>query len=89
MISPDYRVLRTVAGAEVFCFIAFAVLCWVSEAFTWGRLERQYLQPCIVIAVLTFFCSLVLWRSHRKVAVAGLLSLVVFAVWLAIPRHGS
>ena len=38
--------------------MTFAVLCWVSEAFTRGRLERHYIESCIAIATLTFLCEL-------------------------------
>jgi hypothetical protein len=80
------KVLRTAAVAEVFCFIAFTILCCISE---WGNprtIDRRFILPLNIAAVLTALLSLALWRSRRKVAIAGLLSTLVFAAWAILPR---
>ena len=86
MTFPVFPVLRAAAVAEVFCFTAFTFLCWVSEAFNPWTIDRQFIRPLIIAAIVTAMLSLALWRSHRKVAVAGLLSTLVFAVWALLPR---
>ena len=86
MAFSVHPVLRTAAVAEVFCFIAFTLLCWFSEWINPRTIDRQFIRPLIIAAVVTALLSLALWRSHRKVSVAGFLSTIVFGVWVLLPR---
>lgn len=93
MNSRPSRWLKVAAIAVVAHFIAFNALCWFLDLthMQLGKMNHQdrywlFLKPGAITGLFALLASVVLCRSHRWLAVIGLLTCLLWAVWAALPR---
>jgi hypothetical protein len=91
MAPEAHRILRVSAIAVVCYFVVFTAICWLLDFIGSDHLASQTrawvaFDAGNTSAGLAFLCSLVLWRSHRKYAVAGFTACVLWVVWICLPR---
>ncbi len=91
MDSTTRRLPRVTAIVVVCYFIAFTALCWFLDLAFPGKHETQtrygvFFDAGVLTGLLALVCSVVLWRSRRRLAVLGLLACLLWMVWAALPR---
>jgi hypothetical protein len=91
MDSTTHKLPRVAAIVVVYYFIAFTALCWFLDLAFPGKHETQarygvFFNAGVLTGLLALVCSVALWRSHRRVAVFGLLACLLWIVWAALPR---
>jgi len=91
MDSTTSRLPRVMATVIVSYFIAFTALCWFLDLAQPGKIETQdryrlFFDAGVISGLFALVCSLALWRSHRRLAVVGLLACLLWIVWAALPR---
>jgi len=72
-------------------FIAFTALCWFLDLTQPGKIETQdryrlFFDAGVITGLFALGCSVALWRSHRRLAVFGLIACLLWIVWAALPR---
>jgi hypothetical protein len=72
-------------------FIGFTALCWFLDLAFPGKHETQgryglFFDAGVFTGLLALVCSVILWRSHRKLAVSGLVACLLWMIWAALPR---
>jgi hypothetical protein len=82
---------RMITFVVVSYFIAFTGLCWFLYIGSHDKHEIQSQRNLLfdagaVTGLLTLICLVLLWRSHRRLAVTGLLACLLWAIWAALPR---
>jgi hypothetical protein len=83
MVSRAHRIGR----AYLVCFLSFVAACWLFEAeFPQAVGYRLWLGPGAVAAVLALVVSISVWKTSRKLSLIGLLTLLLWLVWAALPR---
>jgi hypothetical protein len=91
MTPSTHRIQRVSAIVAVCYFVAFTAICWLLDFVGSDHLASQTrahvaFDAGVVSGVLAFVCSLVLWRSHRKLAIAGFIACLLWTVWICLPR---
>ncbi len=82
---------RVAAIAIVSYFIAYTVLCWFLDFAFPGKLATQmrvrfFFDAGVISGVLALLSSFALWRSHRRLSIAGFAACLAWVVWTALPR---
>ena len=91
MDSTAHRLPKVAAIVVVSYFIGFTALCWLLDLALPGKHEKQsryslFFDAGVITGLLALICSVMLWRSHRRVGVIGLLACLLWMVWAALPR---
>jgi hypothetical protein len=91
MASSTHRIQQAAVVAVVCYFIIFTALCWLLDLAGTDHLTSQTragvaFDAGVVGGVLAFVCALVLRCSHRKLAIAGFVSCLLWTVWICLPR---
>ena len=90
--KSEYAGEAGVAPIAVVCyFVAFTGLCWFLDLAFPGKHDTQaryrlFFDAGVISGTLSLVCSVVLWRSHRRLAVLGLVACLLWLVWAALPR---
>jgi len=91
MTQSTHRIQRVSAIAVVCYFIAFTVICWLLDFIGSDHLSSQTraavaFDAGVVSGIFALICSRILWRSHRKLAIAGFVACLLWTVWICLPR---
>jgi len=91
MDSTNNRLPRVIAIVVVYYFIAFTALCWFLDLGYPGKHETQaryrlFFNAGVLTGLLALVCSIALWRSHRRLALLGLVACLLWIVWALLPR---
>ena len=91
MDSTTHKLPKVTAIVVVSCFAGFTALCWFLDLTVPGKHETQsryslFFDAGVVTGLLALIGSVILWRSHRRLAVIGLLACLLWIVWAALPR---
>jgi hypothetical protein len=91
MTPSTHRIQQAAAMTVVCYFIVFTAICWLLDLAGTDHLASQTrarvaFDAGFVGGVLAFLCSLVLRRSHRKLAFAGFVACLLWTVWICLPR---
>lgn len=91
-MTPSTQEIQRASAITVICyFVAFTAICWFLDLVFSGKLGTQTrvqvaFDAGVVSGLLTILCSAILWRSHRRLAILGLVSCLLWTVWFLLPR---
>ena len=85
------RLQRLAAITIVSYFIGYTALCWFLDLAFPGKLATQmrvrfFFDAGVISGALSVLSSFALWRSHRRLAIAGFATCLAWVVWTALPR---
>ena len=78
--------LRKALQAWVCCFIVITIVSWLRELSTPGGSVLVYPEASFACWVTTLICTVLLWRSHRGLAAAGLVAFLFWGALAPYPR---
>jgi hypothetical protein len=91
-MTPSVQKIQRLTAIAVVCyFAAFTAICWILDLAFPGKLIAQTrvqvaFDAGVVTGLFTIFCSAILWRSHRRLAILGLGACLLWTVWILLPR---
>jgi hypothetical protein len=85
------RIQRASAVTVICCFVVFTALCWFLDLISTDHLEiqtrpRDVFDAGLVSGLLALLCSVLVRRSHRRLAILGLVACFLWTVWILLPR---
>jgi hypothetical protein len=78
--------LRKALRAEVWCFIVITIVSWLRELSTPGGNILVHPEASFACWLGTLICTVLLWRSHRRLAAAGLVAFLFWGALALYPR---
>jgi len=85
------RLKRVFAITVILYFVIFTASWWFLDLAFPGKLATQQrvrlaFDAGNLTGILAFVCSGQLWRSHRCLSIAGFFAILMWLVWVSLPR---